>query len=111
MLAPHEIESMRKRVTLVVHVGPGNTRALLFEKGHIEEYESYRMGTHRTAEIIEASFVEGESQLRLIRDNASGPISRILFDLRDQDRVVGVDRTVGCFDDDGSIDPGDDRIG
>ncbi|GHC67372.1 HD domain-containing protein [Roseibacillus persicicus] len=81
----HEIESMRKRVTLVVHVGPGNTRALLFSKGHIEEYESYRMGTHRTAEIIEASFAEGESQLRLIRDNASGPISRILFDLRDQE--------------------------
>ena len=59
----HEIESMKKRVTLVAHVGPGNTRALLFAKGHIDEYESYRLGTHRTAEIIDASFTEGEAQL------------------------------------------------
>ena len=77
----HEIESMKKRVTLVAHVGPGNTRALLFSKGHIDEYESYRLGTHRTTEIIDASFAEGEAQLRLIRDNASGPISRMVFDL------------------------------
>ncbi|MBK1834365.1 HD domain-containing protein [Roseibacillus ishigakijimensis] len=87
----HEIEAMKKRVTLVVHVGPGNTRALLFAKGHIDEYESYRLGTHRTAEFIEASFAEGEAQLRLIRDNASGPISRIVFDLREhqiQDLVL-----------------------
>lgn len=79
----HEIESMKKKVTLVAHVGPGNTRALLFAKGHIDEYESYRMGTHRTAEIIDASFTEGDAQLRLIRDNASGPISRLQFDLRE----------------------------
>lgn len=79
----HEIDSMKKKVTLVAHVGPGNTRALLFAKGHIDEYESYRLGTHRTAEIIDASFTEGEAQLRLIRDNASGPVSRIQFDLRE----------------------------
>ena len=79
----HEIESMKKKVTLVAHVGPGNTRALLFSKGHIEAYESYRLGTHRTAEIIDASFTEGEAQLRLIRDNASSPISRIRFDVRE----------------------------
>ena len=81
----HEIESMKKRVTLVAHVGPGNTRALLFSKGHIDEYESYRLGTHRAAEIIDASFTEGEAQLRLIRDNASGPISRIQFDLQEHE--------------------------
>lgn len=81
----HEIQSMKKRVTLVAHVGPGNTRALLFAKGHIDEYESYRLGTHRTAELIDASFTEGEAQLRLIRDNASGPISRIRFDLREHE--------------------------
>ena len=79
----HEIDSMKKRVTLVAHVGPGNTRALLFAKGHIDEYESYRLGTHRAAELIEASFTEGEAQLRLIRDNAAGPISRLQFDLRE----------------------------
>ena len=67
----HEIDSMKKKLTLVAHVGPGNTRALLFAKGHIDEYESYRLGTHRTAEIIDASFTEGEAQLRLIRDNAA----------------------------------------
>ena len=79
----HEIDSMKKKLTLVAHVGPGNTRALLFAKGHIDEYESYRLGTHRTAEIIDASFTEGEAQLRLIRDNAASPIARIQFDLRE----------------------------
>lgn len=82
----HEIEPMKKRTTLVAHVGPGNTRAILFEKGHIADYASYRLGTHRTAETIETSYAEGEAELRLLRDNASGPISRMVFDLR-QDSV------------------------
>ena len=80
----HEIEPMKTRTTLVAHVGPGNTRAILFEKGNIADYDSYRLGTHRIAESIEQSYAEGEAQLRLIRDNASGPISRIVHDLRDQ---------------------------
>lgn len=80
-----EISSMKKRRTLVAHVGPGNTRALLFSKGHISAYESYRLGTHRTAETMESSFVEGESLLRLISDSASGPISRMVFDMKDSE--------------------------
>ena len=80
----HEIGPMKKRTTLVAHVGPGNTRALLFEKGHIADYSSYRLGTHRTAEAIENSFAEGEAELRLIRDHGSGPVSRMVFDLRDE---------------------------
>jgi exopolyphosphatase/guanosine-5'-triphosphate,3'-diphosphate pyrophosphatase len=80
----HEIASMKKRVTLVAHVGPGNTRALLFANGHIRTYESYRLGTHRTAENTETSYVEGEALLRLIRDSASGPISRMAYDLREE---------------------------
>jgi len=36
--------SMNKRTTLVVHVGPGNTRALLFKNGRISDYSNYRLG-------------------------------------------------------------------
>ncbi|MDP0490435.1 MAG: HD domain-containing protein [Verrucomicrobiota bacterium JB023] len=77
-----EIPALQKKQTLVVHVGPGNTRALLFNKGKILFYASYRLGTHRTAEAIDGSLAEGEAELRLIRENASGPISRIIHDLR-----------------------------
>ena len=32
--------SMKKRTTLVIHVGPGNTRALLFKNGRISDYSN-----------------------------------------------------------------------
>ncbi|WP_018970774.1 HD domain-containing protein [Rubritalea marina] len=43
-----DIPSMRKRNTLVLHVGPGNTRTILLQNGHITKYQSFRLGTHRT---------------------------------------------------------------
>ncbi|MGL5017089.1 MAG: hypothetical protein ACRDBP_03065, partial [Luteolibacter sp.] len=49
------LPGMRKDTTLVLHVGPGNTRALLFQNGLIARYTSYRMGTHRTREAVEGS--------------------------------------------------------
>ena len=37
--------SMKRRNTLVVHVGPGNTRVLFFRKGRINRYTSYTEST------------------------------------------------------------------
>lgn len=75
------LPAMQKDTTLVLHVGPGNTRALLFQDGRITRYTSYRMGTHRTREAVEASHAEGDALLRVIREHASGNLSQLRFDL------------------------------
>ncbi|MBC7979865.1 MAG: HD domain-containing protein [Armatimonadetes bacterium] len=77
------LPAMSLRTTLVVHVGPGNTRALLFQKGLISRYTSYRLGTHRTREAVEASHAEGPSLLRVIREHASGNLAQLRFDFSD----------------------------
>jgi exopolyphosphatase/guanosine-5'-triphosphate,3'-diphosphate pyrophosphatase len=74
---------MRKDNTLVLHVGPGNTRALLFQNGRITRYTSYRMGTHRTREAVDGSHAEGSAMLRVIREQAYGNLAQIRFDYSD----------------------------
>jgi exopolyphosphatase/guanosine-5'-triphosphate,3'-diphosphate pyrophosphatase len=74
---------MRKDTTLVLHVGPGNTRALLFQNGLITRYTSYRMGTHRTREAVDGSHAEGNAMLRVIREHAYGNLAQIRFDFSD----------------------------
>jgi exopolyphosphatase/guanosine-5'-triphosphate,3'-diphosphate pyrophosphatase len=75
--------AMKRRRTLVVHVGPGNTRALLFEDGAISRYTSYRLGTHRTREATDASHAEGPAMLRVIREHTSGNLAQLRFDFHD----------------------------
>jgi exopolyphosphatase/guanosine-5'-triphosphate,3'-diphosphate pyrophosphatase len=77
------LPAMRRDTTLVVHVGPGNTRALLFQNGRITRYTSYRLGTHRTREAVEASHAEGPALLRVIREHAYGNLAQIRFDYSD----------------------------
>jgi len=78
-----DIPAMKDQTTLVVHVGPGNTRALLFQAGAIVRYTSYRLGTHRTREAVEGSHTEGPSLLRVIREHASGNLAQLRFDYSD----------------------------
>jgi exopolyphosphatase/guanosine-5'-triphosphate,3'-diphosphate pyrophosphatase len=77
------LPAMRNEHTLVVHVGPGNTRALLFQNGRITRYTSYRMGTHRTREAVEGSHAEGASLLRVIRENALSHLAQLRHDYSD----------------------------
>ena len=77
--------SMGKRNTLVVHVGPGNTRALLFRKGNIQRYSSYRLGSHRTAEAVEGSDAQGSGLFRVIREHIAGAITQLYHDYQDDD--------------------------
>lgn len=72
--------AMKSGTTLVVHVGPGNTRALLFKKGAIARYTSYRLGAHRTREAIDQSNLEGTALLHLIRQHISGNLEQIGVD-------------------------------
>ncbi len=76
--------SMQKRNTLVVHVGPGNTRVLLFRQGNIDRYTSYRMGAHRAAEAVEASHSDGGALIRVIREQISGQVSQIFYDYENE---------------------------
>ncbi|MBK1818388.1 HD domain-containing protein [Luteolibacter yonseiensis] len=77
------LPAMQKDTTLVLHVGPGNTRALLFQNGRITRYTSYRMGTHRTREAVEGTHAEGSAMLRVIREHAYGNLAQIRFDFSD----------------------------
>ena len=77
------LPAMRKDTTLVLHVGPGNTRALLFQNGLIARYTSYRMGAHRTREAVDGSHAEGSAMLRVIREHAYGNLAQIRFDFSD----------------------------
>ena len=74
---------MKRPRALVIHVGPGNTRALLFENSSISRYTSYRMGTHRTREAIEGSHNGGPALLRVIRESGSANLGQLRFDYRD----------------------------
>lgn len=69
-----------KRV-LALHVGPGNTRLLLFDKGRITYYASYRMGAHRTGVSIgDASFGGAEHECSLIREHIRGVVEQLRHD-------------------------------
>jgi len=75
-----DIPAMRRDSTLLVHVGPGNTRALLLKGGRITRYTSYRLGTHRTREALEATNADGSSLLRVIREHISSNLAQMRYD-------------------------------
>ncbi|MEM6912028.1 MAG: HD domain-containing protein [Verrucomicrobiota bacterium] len=75
-----ELGTLRKKSTLVVHVGPGNTRALLFEGGRICNYSSYRLGTHRIMEAMRLQSLAGAGLLQLMRQHSRGNVGQLLFD-------------------------------
>ena len=74
-------ELERKRA-LILHVGPGNTRVLVLEKGRIAHYGNYRLGAHRTGITIghaEADSADGESIL--VREHIRGTVEQMRYDV------------------------------
>lgn len=72
---------LNKKKILVVHLGPGNTRMLLFQRGRISKYSCYRLGTHRTGEAVgEIEFGEDATELSLLREHMRGQIEQIRVD-------------------------------
>lgn len=69
--------SMKKRTTLVVHVGPGNTRALLFKNGRISDYTNYRLGVYRTAEAVADDQNSGVRLSKIIREHIRSLVSQM----------------------------------
>ncbi|MBB5351181.1 exopolyphosphatase/guanosine-5'-triphosphate,3'-diphosphate pyrophosphatase [Haloferula luteola] len=78
-----DMPAMQHPRALVIHVGPGNTRALFFEESAITRYTSYRMGAHRTREAIEGSHNGGAAMLRVIRESGSANLTQLRFDYLD----------------------------
>lgn len=69
--------NLRRSRLLAVHLGPGNTRLMLFNRGRIVEYTSYRMGAHRVVEAIERLPSDSDSVLDLIEGHINGTIEQI----------------------------------
>jgi exopolyphosphatase/guanosine-5'-triphosphate,3'-diphosphate pyrophosphatase len=56
--------TLREGRTFVTHIGPGNTRALYFERGRLRGYSNYRLGIFRAREAVaQADEEEGDGQL------------------------------------------------
>ena len=72
-----EHSNLRKSRLLAVHVGPGNTRLMLFNKGRIVQYTSYRMGVHRVAEATERLPTDSDTVPELIKGHINGIIEQI----------------------------------
>lgn len=79
VLARHT-ELQRQRV-MVLHVGPGNTRLLLFDKGRITYYASYRMGAHRTGVAIARQDSGADNECSRIREHIRGVMEQVLYDI------------------------------
>lgn len=78
-------EDLAGKRVVVLHVGPGNTRLLLFDKGRITYYASYRMGAHRTGIAISdaADMAGSESESALIREHIRGIMEQVVYDIED----------------------------
>jgi len=75
--------SMKKRTALVIHVGPGNTRALLFKNGRISDYSNYRLGVYRTGQPLAENQDSGSTTTKMIREHIHSQISQIHHDYMD----------------------------
>lgn len=86
------IPDISKKTVLMVHVGPGNTRALVFQNGRIAGYAGYRLGTHRTGEVLDISLLDPVHTLDVIREHARGQLDQLYVDHRNLkiDAVIAV---------------------
>ncbi len=89
----NSVKKFAKQNTLVVHVGPGNTRVLYFSRGQISQYSSYRLGAFRAYEAIQTSQPRGEAIISMLREQTRASIDSIYYDYRsnavDQVVVIG----------------------
>ncbi len=68
---------LKKARLLAIHLGPGNTRVMLINRGRIEQYNSYRMGAHRVIEAVERMPSDSDSMSELIGGHINGTIEQI----------------------------------
>lgn len=73
-----EQPALNKSRVLAIHVGPGNTRLMLFKKGRIVQYNSYRMGAYRVADAVEKMGSGSDNLLSDIKAHVNGIIEQIV---------------------------------
>jgi exopolyphosphatase / guanosine-5'-triphosphate,3'-diphosphate pyrophosphatase len=66
--------------TLVSHIGPGNTRALYFQRGRIAAYSNYRLGIYRTREAVASEESGSAQQLAHIEEQIRGVVDYLAMD-------------------------------
>lgn len=78
--------------TLVVHVGPGNTRLMLLEKGRIVQYGNHRVGAHRAGQVDAADELTGAALERFLREGLRSRIEGIRTEYGSQevDRILAI---------------------
>ncbi len=68
-------------LTMVSHIGPGNTRALYFKKGRIAAYTSYRLGIFRAREAVAAmEETENPRKLAHLEEQIKGVVDHLAQD-------------------------------
>ncbi|MBL9113956.1 MAG: HD domain-containing protein [Verrucomicrobiaceae bacterium] len=68
-------------MTLVSHIGPGNTRAMYFKEGRIAAYASHRLGIFRASEAVAALDVaERPLQLMHLEEQIKGVVDHLAQD-------------------------------
>jgi exopolyphosphatase/guanosine-5'-triphosphate,3'-diphosphate pyrophosphatase len=68
------------RGVLVSHIGPGNTRALLFQDGGIANYHRYQLGIERTREQVEQTRGDLTVNARVISQHTRNVFEQMGFD-------------------------------
>ena len=87
-----EHPQLNKARVLAIHVGPGNTRLMLFKKGRIVQYNSYRMGAYRVADAVEKMGSDSDNLLGDIKVHVNGSIEQMLGAYTDEtvDKVLAI---------------------
>jgi exopolyphosphatase / guanosine-5'-triphosphate,3'-diphosphate pyrophosphatase len=84
LAARRQLEALPKLaegLTLVSHIGPGNTRAMYFSHGRIAAYASYRLGIFRVSEAVAALDVaERPLQLMHLEEQIKGVVDHLAQD-------------------------------
>ncbi len=73
-------KNLADKATLITHIGPGNTRALLFENGRIQDYQRYPLGLERTREQVDQTRGDLTLNARMIGQTARTVIDQIGYD-------------------------------
>ncbi len=77
--------ALKKKQVLVAHIGPGNTRLMIFRRGRLGGYASYRIGAHRVAEAVERMPSGGDGLTELIKGHINGMLDQIEDDYANYD--------------------------
>ncbi len=72
--------TLEKGNTFVSHIGPGNTRAIYFQQGHLAAYSNYRLGIFRAREAVATPDEEMQHQLLHLEEHIRGVVDHLAQD-------------------------------